>query len=100
MKDRQSLVDRIIFRLRNNPVVAVVIIAGLVLGSVASFTDSIRKIIDVIPKFVSPVQVTGEWRSEALREPGTDAPPFQYYCKLKAHGTDLFGTVHYIEPPW
>ena len=99
MKDRQSLVDRTIFRLKNNPVLAVVIIAGVVLGTLASFTDSFRKMLEVVKKFESPVQVTGDWRSATLRQSDTDTRPWQYYFKLNAVGTSLFGTVYYIEPP-
>ena len=98
MNDRQSLLDRIMFRLRDNRVAASAIAAGLVLASVATFTDSLTKVADAVRRLAPPVRVSGDWRSEPLREPGTDYPPFQYHFKLKAHGTQLFGTVYYIDP--
>ena len=49
MDDKQPLADRLLARLRNNPVAAAHVVAAVVLGGVAGFTDSVRRLIELFP---------------------------------------------------
>ncbi|MEP6502799.1 MAG: hypothetical protein ABJD97_05695 [Betaproteobacteria bacterium] len=50
-------------RIKNNRIAAVVILAALGIGGVASLTDSARKLGDALPSFASQ-SVAGEWKSD------------------------------------
>ncbi len=61
--DSRTLVDRLLARIKNNRIAAVVILAGLGIGGVASLTDSARKLGDALPSLGSQ-SVAGEWKSD------------------------------------
>jgi len=62
--DSRTLVDRLLDRIKNNRMAAVVIIACLGIGAIASLTDSTRKLTDALSSFTSK-SVVGEWKSDA-----------------------------------
>ena len=62
--DNRTLVDRLLDRIKNNRVAALVIIASLGLGAIASLTDSAKKLSGALSSF-SSVSVAGEWKSDA-----------------------------------
>jgi len=70
--DTRSRVDRLLDRFRNNRFAALVIVAALGVGALASFTDSVRKLADALPSW-HEASVTGEWK--------TDAPATFYFFK-------------------
>ncbi len=96
MGQRPSLADRLNSRLKNNPVVAVLILLGLAVISLASFTDALTKLLSVIPEIRPPV-VTGEWQSEVLKDRRTDLA-YTYSFSLKSDGSQLYGTVRRVIP--
>ncbi len=63
-RDGRSLVDRVLDRLKNNRIAAVVILAAMGVGALASLTDSTRKLADLAGSF-SRVEAAGEWKTEA-----------------------------------
>lgn len=65
--DNRSRVDRLLDRIRNNRFAALVIVAALGVGALASFTDSVRKLVDALPSW-HEASVAGEWKSD---EPAT-----------------------------
>lgn len=62
-RDGRTLVDRVLDRIKNNRIAAVVILAALGIGGVASLTDSARKLGDALPSLGSQ-SVAGEWKSD------------------------------------
>jgi hypothetical protein len=86
-----SLVDRFLNGIRNNPVTAVLIILGIVVSAVASFSDAVRKLIALAPK-PAPVAVSGRWTSEPLADARTKLA-FSYTFEIKADGDRLYGSA-------
>lgn len=62
-RDSRTLVDRLLDRIKNNRIAAVIILAGLGIGGVASLTDSARKLGDALPSSGSQI-VAGDWKSD------------------------------------
>jgi hypothetical protein len=62
--DKRSQVDRFLERIKNNRVAAVVIIACLGVGALASLTDSVRKLSDALASPFSK-SAAGEWKSDS-----------------------------------
>lgn len=96
MGQRPSLVDRFLARLKNNPVVAVLILLGLGVISLASFTDALTKLLSALPEIRHTV-VTGEWQSEVLKDRRTDLA-YTYSFSFKSDGSLLYGTVRRAVP--
>ena len=94
--DNRTRVDRFLDRLKNNRVVAVIIVLGIGLGALAGLSDSLKKLSDVLPSF-SSADVSGEWHSA----------PTQFYpigaeimvLRLKESvGTQLMGELEFRTP--
>jgi hypothetical protein len=60
--DSRTLVDRVLDRIKNNRIAAVVILAALGVGGAASLTDSARKLGDALPSSGNQ-SIVGEWKS-------------------------------------
>lgn len=60
--DGRNLVDRFIDRIKNNRLAAVLIIAAIGIGALASLADSARKLSGLLPA-MGAVHVAGEWKS-------------------------------------
>ena len=59
----RTRVDRILDRVKNNRWAAIVIVACIGLGAVASLTESARKLGDLLPSF-GKQSLAGQWKSE------------------------------------
>jgi len=59
-QDNWNLVDRFLNRVKNNRVTAVLIVIGVGLAALSSFTESLKKLSDALPTF-SHAKVDGEW---------------------------------------
>lgn len=98
MGKKPPLTDRLVARIKDNRVAAIVIIAGAALGGVAAFTDSVQKLISLVPH--REVVIDGEWHSAVFTDSSLGNPePTQYYFQLRSQGGVLFGTVRAVDPP-
>jgi uncharacterized protein len=48
MEQRDSLFDRIIARIKNNPVVAILIVAGTIVIALSTFSDATKRLLDLV----------------------------------------------------
>jgi ankyrin repeat protein len=48
MKQRDPLFDRIIARIKNNPVVAILIVAGTIVIALSTFSDATKRLLDLV----------------------------------------------------
>jgi len=62
LPNNRTLVDRVLDRIKNNQVAAVIIVLGIGLGALAGLSDSLRKLSEALPSFSSS-DVAGEWHS-------------------------------------
>jgi hypothetical protein len=62
--DKRSRVDRLLDRIKNNRVAAVIVVACIGVGALASLTDSVRKLGAALPSS-SNKSTAGEWKSDA-----------------------------------
>jgi hypothetical protein len=96
MAQSRTLVDRLTSRVRNNPIFAVLIMVGLAVISLASFTDALTKLFHALPT-MHEVHVTGEWQSKVLIDPWTNKE-YRYSFELKSDGSRLYGTARRLVP--
>ncbi len=93
--DRRSRVDRLLDRIRNNRFAALAIVAALGVGALASFTDSVRKLVDALPS-ARGASVAGQWKSdeEATFYP-FKGPEFIRLELQEAAGDQIVGTIRF-----
>jgi hypothetical protein len=95
-QDKRTLVDRFFDRLKNNRIAATVVVIGICLMGLASFTDSLKKLYTTLPS-LSKFEVTGEWKSEPMDFYG--AGPQTITLKLKeVAGGRLTGSLRFYNP--
>ena len=98
MGKKPSLTERFVQRVKNNRAVAVLVAAGVVLGGLAGFTDSLQKLLSLLPH--REAHVDGEWHSVVFSDSSLEPPePGQYYFVIRRQGNTLFGSVRAVEPP-
>lgn len=97
MGGRNTIYDRILNRILNNPILASLITLCMIVIAIVTFTDAVNKLADVIQQVIpaKPIDISGRWRVEA-----TDETP-QIYFDFKVVDNKLVGTVllpasHYI----
>jgi len=93
--DRRSRVDRLLDRIRNNRFAALVIVAALGVGALASFTDSVRKLMDALPSFHS-ASLAGQWKAdEAVTFYPFMGPEFIRLDLQEAAGGQILGAIRF-----
>jgi len=90
--DRRTLVDRLLDRIKNNRTAAVVIVACLGIGGIASLMDAARKLSDTVFSFTSQ-SVAGEWKSDAVAFYPAFAPEFMRLHLQEPTSEQLVGSV-------
>jgi hypothetical protein len=60
--DKRTLVDRFFDRVKNNRIAATIIVVGSCMMALASFTDSMQKLVSNWPS-LSKTEVQGDWKS-------------------------------------
>jgi hypothetical protein len=86
-----SLVERVLSAVRSHPIGATLILVGIVVTSLASFTDALRKLSDFLPAARVP-EINGTWQSETLKDANTKLD-YVYVFEFKRHGKELIGSA-------
>lgn len=89
MVEQKSLVDKAITRVKNNRVLAIVIVLGIIVITISTFTDAVRNLLGVLPKMPEhpSFDISGYWSADK-----TDKTPNAIF-NFKVVGNQLFGTV-------
>ena len=96
MKPSISLVERFLARVRNNRFAATLIIIGIIVSSLASFTDSLTRLAAMLPE-VRKTKVAGVWQSDVLTDANTQLK-YRYLFTLKADDARVHGSAMRTAP--
>ncbi len=88
---RPTLVERVVGRVRKNPVFAAVVVLGIVVVWLANFTEAVKKLRTNLPG-EKPAMVSGRWESGPLKDVRTTLE-YRYVFELKAEGGRVSGTA-------
>ena len=93
MVKKETRVERVIVKLKNNPLIAIVIVLGTIVITLSAFTNAVQNLLGLIPdKPDAPIfDVSGHWVAEE-----TDKTPFTNF-NFKIVDNQVFGTVQ--RPP-
>src|SRR5437879_650740 len=100
--ERKTMFDKLLARLKNNPVVASILVVGTVIIAVSTFTDAAHKIVAlVITKETTIAEkttdVAGKWRTEVLTNPYDETERYTLLFDFVQQGDTLSGTVREID---
>ena len=63
MNEPKTLLDRINTRIRNNPILATLIVLGAIIIALSTFTDAAKNLLRMVIPETRP-DVNGEWTAE------------------------------------
>lgn len=92
MNQQRTRSNRIISRIKNNPLVAAIIVVGTVVIALSSFTDAVKNLLSLIPKENVP-DVTGKWATQILTNPFDKKDTFRLFFEFEVKGDTLLGTL-------
>jgi len=63
MNKQRIRFDRLNLRIKNNPIVASLIVLGTIVIALSTFTDAVRNLLGLVIK-ATPANINGEWKAE------------------------------------
>jgi len=93
MKKQDTLSDTIIHKIKNNPVIAVLIVAGMIIIALASFTNAVKSLLNFMPVGSAPVDVSGKWTTDILTNQFDKNDTFRITLEFEAKGQTLLGAL-------
>lgn len=93
--DSRTLVDRVLDRIKNNRIAAVVILACIGLGAAASLTESTRKLAGALSSMKGSPTLAGEWKSGAAAFYPSFGEEFMRLDLQPAAGDQVIGFVQF-----
>jgi hypothetical protein len=91
-KQEGTRFDRIISRIKNNPILSLVLLLGTIVIVLATFTDASMKLLSLIGKRHTVVDVSGRWTSGIITDLDTnDAVKLSF--EFQRQGDMLLGVV-------
>lgn len=90
MSGTTTRVDKLLARVKNNPIVAAIIAIGIILVGLATFTDAMRTLLGVLPAR-NPLTTcgAGQWSSTVIQNPYSQDDRFRYTVQLEVIGENL-----------
>jgi flagellar hook assembly protein FlgD len=92
MDQQKTLFDKFLSRIKNNPVVAVLLVIGTIVITTATFTDATQKILVFFTKEEAQ-NVAGKWRTQVLINPYDESERSMLVLEFMQQGDTLSGTV-------
>jgi len=89
MAEKKTLFDNAIAKIKNNPLLAVVIVFGTIIITLSTFTNAVQNLLRLLPDKPKPpsIDISGHWVADE-----TDNTPYTNF-NFKVVGNQLFGTV-------
>ena len=85
--------DKIFVKIKNNPVLAVIIALGVIVMALSSFTNAARNLLSIFSKEKESANITGAWKTQALTNQFNTKQKWTFTFEFDAKDTTLLGTV-------
>ena len=93
MSDPETRLDRLNLRIRNNPVVASLIILGSIVIALSTFTNAAKNLLDLVMTETRP-NINGEWKAEITYD-WINAKYSETFT-FNGDGEEVHGTVSFL----
>ena len=95
MNEQRMRFDKFISRIKNNPIVAFLIVFGTVVITLSTFTDAAKNLFSLINK-PEVIDVTGKWVSQELSNPFSKSDKFKFHFDLEVKGNTVLGSIRQV----
>ena len=85
--------DKIFVKIKNNPVLAVIIALGVIVIALSSLTNAARNLLDLFSKEKASANVTGTWKTPPFPNQFDKKQKLMFTFEFDAKGTTLHGTL-------
>jgi len=92
MNQNRTRFDRLISRIKNNPLVAILLVIGAIVVALSTFTDVTRNLLSLATT-PAAVDVTGRWATEELTNPFEERDTFTLRFDFETFGDTLLGAI-------
>ena len=98
MKDSSTQVEKTITRIKNNPIIASLIVLGIIIIAVSTFTDAVRNLSGYFIEDKKPAiaDINGKWASSVLTNPFDKNDTFRIVFEFEVRGNIVLGTLRQI----
>ncbi len=93
MNEPKTRIDRLNQRVRNNPVVAALIILGTLIIALSTFTDAAKNLLDLIITDTRP-DINGSWEAEVTYD--WQNARYVETFSFRGDGDELYGTASFL----
>lgn len=96
MKASRTLIDRFNARIKNNPVVAALIILGTIVIALSTFTNAAKNLLALLTPDARP-HINGEWKAEVTYDWRNASHPETF--RFSGDGEEVYGTASFLGDP-
>src|SRR6266568_4506165 len=92
MNRKKTLFDKFLSRIKNNPVVATLLVIGTIVVAVSTFTDAAQKILGFLVRGETD-NVAGKWQTQVLTNVYDESEQSILLFEFMQQGDTLSGTI-------
>ncbi len=95
MNKQKTQFDSILSRIKNNPVLATILVLGTIVIALSTFTNAAKNLLSLIPNKSIP-NVTGKWSTQILSNQFAEKDKFKLIFEFELLGRAIFGKIQKI----
>lgn len=96
MAEPRTRFDKIVIRLKNNPILALVIVLGTIIISIATVTDAVKSLFSLIIREPAPIDISGQWVTDVLTNRFDENDTYRLFFNFKTEEHLLSGTMRKV----
>ena len=98
MKDSSTQVEKTITRIKNNPIIASLIVFGIIIIAVSTFTNAVQNLLGHFIQDKNPAiaDINGKWASSVLTSPFDKNDTFRIVFEFEVKGDIVLGTLREV----
>ena len=93
MNEPRTRFDRLNLRIKNNPIVASLIVLGTIVIALSTFTDAVRNLLGLVMK-ETPANINGEWKAEVTYD--WQNAKYAETFTFNVDGDEVHGTASFL----
>ena len=96
MKESRTLIERFNARIKNNPIIASLIILGTIVIALSTFTNAAKSLLGLLTSDTRP-HINGEWKAEVTYDWRNASHPETF--TFSGDGEEVYGTASFLGHP-
>lgn len=96
MKESRTLIEKFNARIKNNPIIASLIILGTIVIALSTFTNAAKNLLGLLTSDTRP-HINGEWKAEVTYDWRNASHPETF--TFSGDGEEVYGTASFLGHP-